>query len=143
MNWGKGLFIAFVSFAAFIATLVTVCVRQEIGLVSPDYYAQELAFQDQIDRTDNTSRLPEVPIISVSNDSLNVRCSYFPKLENAVLKLTRASSAKYDASFVVDAHQNATIANYSVGYLPRGRYKGSLLWTMDGKEYYVETLLDL
>ena len=36
MSWGKGLFISFAAFALFIASLVTVCVKQEIGLVSAD-----------------------------------------------------------------------------------------------------------
>lgn len=142
MSWGRGLFIAFVAFTVFMAALVTVCVREEIGLVSPDYYAQELAFQDQIDRMNNTASLSEVPTIKVANDSVRIAFSDLPKVERATLRLTRPSSAKYDASFEIDATK-ATSASYSIGHLPHGRYNGSLLWVKDGKEYFVQTHLDL
>lgn len=143
MSWGRGLFMSFVAFALFIATLVTVCLKQEIGLVSPDYYADELAFQEQIDRLDNVATLHEVPTITISNDSLKVTCSFLLEVDKAVLKLTRPSSVKYDATFVIESRENETSFRYAIGHLPRGRYKGSLRWAMKGKEYYVETLLDL
>jgi hypothetical protein len=40
MNWGKWIIVSFVLFAGFIGTLVTVCVRQDISLVSKDYYKE-------------------------------------------------------------------------------------------------------
>ena len=47
MNFGKWIVVAFVFFSLFIGTLVTVCVRQDISLVSTDYYKEELIYQDQ------------------------------------------------------------------------------------------------
>ena len=59
MNWGKSIILAFVLFAGFIATLVVVCVREDISLVSKDYYKEELLYQDQIQRLNNASQLKE------------------------------------------------------------------------------------
>jgi len=63
MNIGKWIVVAFVLFAAFIGTLVVVCVRQDVSLVSRDYYRQELAYQNQIQRLNNTAALLEKPVI--------------------------------------------------------------------------------
>jgi hypothetical protein len=40
----------FILFAAFIGTLVTVCLRQDISLVSKDYYKEELQYENQLTR---------------------------------------------------------------------------------------------
>ena len=53
MNWGKWIIVSFVLFAAFIGILVVICVRQDISLVSKNYYQEELAYQQQIDRMNN------------------------------------------------------------------------------------------
>ena len=65
MNWGNGIIFSFVLFAIFIAILVTVCVRQDISLVSSDYYQEELKYQDQITRINNTSKLDTQPVIKI------------------------------------------------------------------------------
>lgn len=143
MNWGKGIVIVFIGFALFIGTLVTVCVKQEMSLVSPDYYQQELEYQDQIDRLENTSALQALPSIIVVNDSLKLVYKDFSTVTSGVLKLTRASSARYDASFTIPAGKNINELSYPLGNLPRGRYKGSFEWVMDGKEYYVDQPIDL
>ena len=57
--------VAFVFFALFIGTLVTICVRQDITLVTKEYYKEELAYQEQIDRMNNVNNLGEVPEISI------------------------------------------------------------------------------
>ena len=50
MNWGKSIVLSFVLFAAFIVTLVTVCLRQDISLVSKEYYKEELQYENQLTR---------------------------------------------------------------------------------------------
>ena len=48
MNWGKSIVLSFILFAAFIGTLVTVCIRQDISLVSKDYYEEELQYDKSV-----------------------------------------------------------------------------------------------
>src|SRR5688500_4773943 len=69
MNFGNWIVVAFIMFACFIATLVTVCVRQDINLVSKEYYKEELAYQDQIVRIQNTRELKKQPVIEKINES--------------------------------------------------------------------------
>lgn len=142
MNWGKGIVIAFVGFALFIGVLVAVCVRQEMSLVSPDYYQQELDFQDQIERIENTAMLKQLPVISIVNDTLKLAYGNLSNTKNGVLKLTRASSARHDVKFDVPDN-NLLEVSFPLRNLPRGRYKGSFAWAMDGKEYYIDQSIDL
>ena len=73
MNWGKSIVLAFVLFAIFIGVLVTVCVRQDISLVTRDYYKEDLDYQSQMDRERNAEQLSEKPKIElVDNQSLRV-----------------------------------------------------------------------
>jgi hypothetical protein len=42
MSWGKWIVVSFLLFAGFIATLVTICMKEDVGLVSSSYYDEEL-----------------------------------------------------------------------------------------------------
>jgi len=142
MSWGKGIIIAFIFFAAFIATLVTVCIKQEMSLVSKDYYQEELDYQQQIQRIENTSKLSVLPSITITNDSLKLVFDNLGHIKGGVLKLTRASSARHDASFTLPEHTGREVV-FPLSNLPRGRYTGSFQWVMDGKEYYFNQPVDL
>ena len=72
MNWGNWIAVSFVCFALFIGTLVVICVRQDISLVAPDYYKQELNYQKQIDRNQNTMNFTVKPEISVQDKFLQL-----------------------------------------------------------------------
>ena len=136
MSWGKGITVAFITFAVFIASLVTICVRQDIGLVSKNYYADELKYQDQIDRLSNASALPEKPSILIRDRQLEIRFSVLPKFEDGVLSLTRPSDARYDATFSVSAGADS-VRRFDLSRFPAGRYNTSLRWTMNGREFLV------
>lgn len=81
MNWGKWIIVAFVLFAAFIGTLVTVCVKQDVSLVSRTYYQDELVFDQQIARIQNVSALSKKPVITKSNGVIEVSFDRFSEME--------------------------------------------------------------
>ena len=49
MSWGKILLVAYVTFVGVMLFMVVKSFQQDYDLVTPDYYAAELKFQDQID----------------------------------------------------------------------------------------------
>src|SRR5688572_5303317 len=53
MSWGIRVIILTVGFAAFMSFLVYKSMQQQFDLVAEDYYSQELAFQDQINKQTN------------------------------------------------------------------------------------------
>lgn len=142
MNWGKWIVVSFVLFAAFIATLVTVCVREDVSLVSKDYYAEEIAYQNQIDRMNNTSRLSEKPNISINDHYLMVEYKDFSRIDKGTLHLFCPSNAKLDQNFNLSATNEGQLF-FSVGEIPRGMYRVRMRWTMNNEEYYTEEVIQL
>ncbi|MFM2376376.1 MAG: hypothetical protein RLZZ165_1473 [Bacteroidota bacterium] len=61
--WPVGIIAAFVLFIGGVLTAVMIMVRNDVPLTSADYYARELAYQEQIDKSRRglaPSQKPEV-----------------------------------------------------------------------------------
>jgi hypothetical protein len=142
MSWGKGITIAFIMFAAFIGALVTICVRQDISLVSKNYYDEELKYQDQIDQLNNAATLAHRPMMLIRDGYLQVRFDKFAKFEGGELILTRPSDSRYDAKFSVGAGSDS-VRMFDLSRYPAGRYNTSLRWQMDGKEFLSKESINL
>ena len=142
MNFGKWIVVAFVLFAAFIGTLVTVCVNQDVNLVSKTYYKDELGYQDQIVRISNTQQLTYKPVIVKTEKGLEVKFQPDHKITNGELKLFCPSDPAMDKSFSLSLEGNNS-QSFDIGSLKPGMYKAKLLWTMDGKEYFFEEIIYL
>ena len=142
MNFGKWIVVAFVLFALFIGTLVTVCVREDVSLVAPDYYKQELAYQKQIERKQNANELSTLPKIEFVNNKLSVSYKDFNQVAKGELKLFRPSDARLDQTFNVHS-TDESVQTFDITIPQRGMYKASLTWTMAGKEYFVEETIFL
>lgn len=146
MNWGRGIILAFVGFALVITTLVVISMKQEVNLVSPDYYKQEIAYQDQIHRLENFNALDEKPV--VKKESSNVLLIKFPlELSNDFVSgnflLFRPSSSKLDKKFKLDLDNNGA-QRVSLENLSKGIWKVKLSWKgKNDKEYYSESILNL
>ena len=143
MNFGKWIVVSFILFAVFIGTLVTICVRQDVNLVSKDYYQEELAYQDQIQRLNNTEKLQQKPIMKiVENSFLKVDFMQTEAIQNGELKLFCPSNPKMDKNFKLNTSDNGSQLIELSG-MQTGMYKAKLLWTMDGKEFYFEEIINI
>jgi hypothetical protein len=142
MNWGNWIIVAFVLFAGFIATLVTVCMREDVSLVSKDYYQEELAYQDQMLRVNNANQLAGKPVIERNGDLLEIYFDEFDKIEKGTLKLFRPSDPKMDKAFVLESTEENK-QSFSVNEFEKGMYRARMQWVMNGKEYFVETIVNI
>jgi len=142
MSWGKGIAVSFVLFAVFIGILVILCVREDISLVSVNYYPEELVYQQQIDRLNNTAELKDVPTIGVTDKMLTIYFGELKTIEYATLKLFRPSDSRMDRQFLLQPSQGERM-EYDLHLLPKGIYKAQLLWAMNGKEYFIEHIIML
>lgn len=143
MNWGKSIVLAFVLFAAFIATLVTICVQQDISLVTKDYYKEELAYQRQIDRIAHTAMLSEKPSIQREGEHL-LKVSYadFPKIQRGALELFRPSDAALDRHFTLQKTSDPSVY-FSTEGMEKGMYRARLRWSINGEEFFLEQVIHL
>lgn len=142
MNPGKWIVVVFVLFAAFIGTLVTVCMREDISLVTKDYYTQELAYQDQISRINNAATLTNKPQITVTRDFIRVTFDSLSFVERGELDLFCPSDSKMDRNFEITMSDDQEFT-YALSGLKTGMYRVKLLWSMDGKDFYLEEIVNL
>ena len=143
MNWGKGIIFSFVLFAAFIAILVTVCVRQDISLVSANYYKDELDYQSQIERMSNYQSLDTKPIISVEGGTyIKISFHDFPEIQSGEFYLYSPGNESRDKKFRILNSVNGEQL-FDVGEVKKGMYKARVTWLMKGKEYYFEETINI
>src|SRR5688572_7590420 len=110
MNWGKSIVLSFILFAAFIGTLVTVCIREDISLVSKDYYKEELQYDKQLARLKNVSLLESKPVIKVlENNTIQISFNGFSDMENGELRLFRPSDSSKDKKYSLTPTSSSTM----------------------------------
>ena len=142
MNWGKGIVVSFILFAVFIGVLVTVCVREDVNLVSKNYYSEELAYQQQIDRLNNTTKLESKPTFKIVGGAIEVQFSQFNVLDKGEINLFRPSDLSLDKKFKL-SNSVKTTQQFDVSSLQGGMYRVKMSWSMNGKEYYMEDMITL
>ena len=59
LNWGHGIVATIVAFVLMMSFMVYKAVGESFDLVSPDYYAQEIAYQGKIDKLNRSAKLTE------------------------------------------------------------------------------------
>lgn len=135
MHFGKWIIVAFVLFALFIGTLVTLCIREDISLVSKDYYNEELTYQSQIQRLSNTEKLAQKPIVKLIGEELKITWADKTTIEKGDMNLFCPSNPSLDKKFSL-AHSSEQV--FKIGTFKKGLYKVKLFWMMEDKEYYYE-----
>src|SRR6188472_4026299 len=76
MNWGYKIFIVYGIFVAGILCMVFKSSSRKMDLVTTDYYAKELKYQEKIDETKRTNALSEDIRYEIKEDHIAL---YFPK----------------------------------------------------------------
>lgn len=137
MSYGKSIVLAFILFALFIGTLVTVCIRQEVSLVSPDYYTEELAHGEKMNAMANARSLESKPEITMGYSGIEVRYENLASLESGELNILRPGDQRLDHHFSLQPTDLQIIGFPVENYIP-GLYRIQMKWKMNGKEYLVE-----
>lgn len=143
MNWGYKILIVYLSFAAGIAAMVIKSSSQKIDLVTEDYYAKELKYQDNIDANKRTA-------------ALSARVKYEVRKGELVISLPNEFASKETTGTLVmycpsddskDIRKAFTINSSTITMaLPsaaKGAYQIQLSWVTDGNAYYFEENLFL
>jgi hypothetical protein len=145
MNWGYKIALAYTGFVAFMVTLVVLCIQQkDVFLVSENYYAEELKYEDKLVQMRNTSSLDE-PVniaLNANADSLNIDLT--KSSSNATGKLTfyRPSNPTLDFTLPLDLDNQGTQKIYTKNQV-RGLWVIKVQWEKQGKEYYTEQKIQI
>jgi hypothetical protein len=137
-NWGTGLVIGMGCFICFILYFVITMSTNEAyshDLVTEEYYAKEMAYQEEIDAETNTNNLA-TKIVSVKTDQ-GWQITFPEELEPSKIKgemfLYRPSNQKLDfnSPMHLSGHNLLIPDNNLIG----GRWNITLDWTYEGKDF--------
>ncbi len=73
INWGTGIAMLYVAFVIGILGLVALTTTQRVDLVSEDYYALELDFQNKIDKTQRSKALTAPLRWEITDTALEIK----------------------------------------------------------------------
>lgn len=143
MNWGTRIVIMYVGFVALIITLVVVSMRQQVDLVSPDYYAKELKYQSNIDKSKNHNELKTFLKCTVQSENIVID---FPDEHKSTsitgeVLIYKPSDAKSDKLIKIEASNGQMLIPISL--FSKGMYKVKVDWVVNDKSYFSEQVVNL
>jgi nitrogen fixation protein FixH len=138
MNWGYKILLVYIIFIVGMLYLVVKSSSQKMDLVTTDYYAKELKYQEKIDETSRTNSLSEAVKYEIRGDRLMV---FFPK-DFAGKKVTGTAEIYFPADENKDSKVNFNIQDsiqlISIPTTNKGLHELHLNWQAEGINYYYE-----
>lgn len=141
LNWGTGIFLAFIGFISFILFFVVrmnMDDRANHDLVTEEYYKQELSFQNEIDAEKEANALLSKLQINRTEEGLKI---IFPKdmdpsKISGTVSLYRPSNKHLDFDLPISL-SNAHLLIPEKRLLD-GRWDIKVNWIYQGKNYLVK-----
>ena len=137
-NWGTGIALAILSFISFILYFViTMSTDKKYShdLVTEEYYAKEMAYQNEIDAETNTQNISgKIDSRKVSNGwQITFPEEFDPSKINGIISLYRPSNQQLDFELplVFNEHQFRIPDKNLIG----GRWNITIQWTYEEKTY--------
>jgi hypothetical protein len=135
-NWGTGIALVYTIFAMSMIALVASSFSKKLDLDSKDYYAQELVFQNQIDKSNRARALASSVKWEVTKGKIIIT---YPQqfvgrklIGNAFL--FKPSDNNADVNFQIKTDEQLK-QEISTSTLSKGMYKIRIDWAV-GKETY-------
>ena len=141
MDFGVKITILYISFVVLILTMVCMCYGQTVELVSSDYYAQEIKFQDKINATNNEKNLRASIDHTLTGKTiiLSIDSVLLSEDFNGTVTFFRPSDSSKDVKLKMNFVTNKQIIN--TDKLIHGAYKLQLTWISNSKKYYKEEVI--
>jgi hypothetical protein len=137
-NWGVKITAVYIIFVMGIMYLVIQSSRQSVDLVTPDYYAEEIGYQEKINQTRRAEALSAPIQHSLSGASLEIR---FPaefegkEIDGTVLLYYPADSKK---DLTVPIRTAANKMTLTIPDKSSGMHILQVSWKSGGESYYFE-----
>jgi len=142
MNWGWRIVIVMAIYMIGIISVVWYAMTLDVNLVTEDYYQEELAYEDQINRLRNTESLAEKPTFTFSADRKYVVLAFPEGLspDEGLITLFRPSDFTQDRKFKLELDEENQQGFVTISLMP-GLWKAKLLWERDDKSYFQEFVI--
>lgn len=144
--WPVSIISFFVVAVIGCATFVAFCNRHPVDLVAPDYYDQEVRFQDQMDRVKRTRE--SATLASARFDAatkaivIALPAEHCKSQVTGRVELYRPSARELDRQFPLAPGPDG-IQRIDTADLRTGLWKVRVSWTVSGQEYFLDQKLVL
>ena len=143
IGWGWKIGLLYGGFVVMMVGLVVASSRQNVDLVSNDYYVDEIKYQGVLDASKNEAGLAGA--ITVHADSGKVVIEFPAEFDKSIIKgnvvFYAANNKDWDRDMGISVNDNKMIVPRSG--LQRALYQLKVTYSVDGKEYYYQTQIDL
>jgi len=139
MNWGNKIIFVFIAFILLIGTLVYKSYQVQTELVSPDYYKDEIAYQQVINASNNTSNLSKKIEVEQNGKTFKVNFpeEINPKTVSGDIQFYCAYDSKNDLKFSLQMDSSGYI-QYEKEKLNKGTYTLKIDFRENDKNYRIE-----
>ncbi len=142
ISWGVGITITIIVFTVVSVAFIFFAFSQDVNLVTDDYYARELAYEDQIQKIKRTKELPEQLNIAVDNNYIYLQ---FPKMFDkdsikGTILLYRPASRHKDAVYSITPNDSNLVV-IPTDTLIEGMWRIKVEWNANDTSYYNEKIV--
>jgi hypothetical protein len=139
ISWGTGIVISILIFMIITTVGMIIFMKQDVDLVTDNYYEKTLVYQDQIDIQKRTVELNDEVSLKFENSLLNISFpkSYSEDVNDGKLFFYRPSDSKKDFNvpLQLDAEGNQVL---STSKIIKGFWKIGISWNMNEQEYQTQ-----
>jgi hypothetical protein len=139
MNWGYRILILYSLFIVGILTMVYKSTQQKVELVSENYYEQEVQYQDQYNRMQNSNQPENKLVVNAMLGSAEIQfpSAFINSKVDGKVTFFRPDNKNLD--FSVPVELSAGIQKIQSEKLTKGYWKVQIYWNADGKPFYQES----
>jgi hypothetical protein len=137
LNWGVKIFTVYGIFVLFMIFMVSRTMKHDVNLVSKDYYAKELVFQDQIEKINNLKNLDQKVSYKITANTVEINVPEGAVAEGE-LHFFRPSDPNLD---VIVSLKNSETIVVPITEFKKGMYRLKADWAANGMEYYAEEII--
>ncbi len=139
-NWGTGLAITLAIFVIGMGTVLYKALNQRHDLVTTDYYAKEIAYQETIEQKKNAAALDEKCTLKVEDEALLL---HFPTslkglLASAEIEMYSPTHAEKDF-YLSQKEWRVASLEIPKEKLSAGKWIAKVNLNTEGDDYYFET----
>jgi len=128
-------------FVSCIAAFITFAVRQQMDLVRPDYYEEEIRYQVQFDRLERTRSLGAGARITADamrgTLEVGIPAAHASALTAGTIQFYRPSDAGQDRVIPLKPSSEG-VQKAAISDLGAGLWRVRVRWTTGGKEYAMD-----
>jgi hypothetical protein len=142
-SWGTGIVIGIIIFITLSVTMTVIFMTQDVSLVSDNYYAKSLTYQDEIDKQSRTKSLDEQVKVNFNGEivSISFPSAYLIKTISGEIFFYRPSNSNLDFTIPLQLVEGNQVI--PVNRLEKGFWRLKLNWTMDENMYYNERAITI